>query len=48
METIAREAGVTLAPALFTDALGASDSAGATYLEMMRFNATTIVSNLAK
>ena len=48
METIAREAGVTLAPALFTDALGAPGSSGATYLEMMRFNATTIVSSLAE
>ncbi len=47
METIAREAGVELAPTLFTDALGAPGSEGATYLEMIRFNVTTIVTALA-
>jgi ABC-type Zn uptake system ZnuABC Zn-binding protein ZnuA len=47
METIAREAGVTLAPTLFTDALGEPGSEGATYLEMVRFNVTTIVTALA-
>jgi zinc/manganese transport system substrate-binding protein len=47
METIAREAGVELAPTLFTDALGEPGSEGATYLEMVRFNVTTIVSALA-
>jgi ABC-type Zn uptake system ZnuABC Zn-binding protein ZnuA len=46
METIAREAGVTLAPDLYTDALGAPGSPGATYLEMMRYNVTTIVQAL--
>lgn len=48
METLAREAGVTLAPTLFTDALGAPGSPGATYLEMIRFNVTTIVSALSE
>jgi manganese/iron transport system substrate-binding protein len=47
METISREAGVTLAPPLFTDALGEPGSEGATYLEMIRFNVTTIVEALA-
>lgn len=47
METIAREAGVKLAPTLFTDALGEPGSEGATYLEMVRFNVTTIVTALA-
>jgi ABC-type Zn uptake system ZnuABC Zn-binding protein ZnuA len=48
METLAREAGVTLAPTLFTDALGAPGSPGATYLEMIRFNVTTIVGALSE
>lgn len=47
MATIAREAGVTLAPPLFTDALGEPGSAGASYIAMMRYNATTIVQALA-
>jgi ABC-type Zn uptake system ZnuABC Zn-binding protein ZnuA len=48
METLAREAGVTLAPTIFTDALGAPGSEGATYIDMIRFNVTTIVSALAE
>jgi zinc/manganese transport system substrate-binding protein len=48
IDTIAREAGVQLAPALYTDALGETGSTGATYLEMMRFNTTTIVTALAQ
>lgn len=47
METIADEAGVTLAPALYTDALGANDADGATYEAMMTYNTTTIVTALA-
>lgn len=47
METIAREVGVELAPTLFTDALGEPGSEGATYLEMVRYNVTTIVTALA-
>jgi ABC-type Zn uptake system ZnuABC Zn-binding protein ZnuA len=46
METIANEAGVRLAPELYTDALGEPGSSGATYLEMMRYNVTTIVEAL--
>jgi ABC-type Zn uptake system ZnuABC Zn-binding protein ZnuA len=46
METIAREAGVTLAPTLYTDALGEAGSDGATYIAMMRYNATTIADAL--
>lgn len=42
---IANEAGVKLAPALFTDALGKSAD-GTTYLEMMHYNVNTIVENL--
>lgn len=47
METIAREAGVALAPPLFTDALGEPGGEGASYIAMMRYNATTIVRALA-
>ncbi|NTV66070.1 MAG: zinc ABC transporter solute-binding protein, partial [Oscillochloris sp.] len=47
MEALSSEAGVTLAPTLYTDALGEPGSAGATYLEMMRYNVTTIVTALA-
>jgi zinc/manganese transport system substrate-binding protein len=46
MQAIAREAGVTLAPTLYTDALGEPGSTGASYVEMMRFNVTTIVNAL--
>ncbi len=46
MQTIAREAGVRLAPTLYTDALGEPGSSGATYLTMMRANVTTIVTSL--
>lgn len=46
MEQIAREAGVTLAPALYTDALGAPASAGDSYLKLMRYNVATIVQAL--
>ncbi len=48
MEQIAREAGVTLAPPLFTDALGEAGSEGETYLKMMRYNMKTIVEALGK
>lgn len=46
MEQIAREAGVKLAPPLFTDALGEPGSGGETYLEMMRYNLRTIIEAL--
>ncbi|MCS6870581.1 MAG: zinc ABC transporter substrate-binding protein [Anaerolineae bacterium] len=46
MEQIAREAGVKLAPPLFTDALGEAGSEGETYLKMMRYNLKTIVEAL--
>ena len=36
--TVAREAGVVVAPALYTDALGKTGSAGQTYVDMMRYN----------
>jgi ABC-type Zn uptake system ZnuABC Zn-binding protein ZnuA len=43
MQRLAAEAGVTLAPPLYTDALGAPGTAGGSYLAMMRYNVTTIV-----
>jgi ABC-type Zn uptake system ZnuABC Zn-binding protein ZnuA len=46
MERIANEAGVELAPPLYTDALGEEGSEGATYIEMMDYNATTIADAL--
>ncbi len=45
-EQVAREAGVSLIRSLYTDALGPPDSAGESYLQMMRFNVRTIVEAL--
>ncbi len=47
METIADGAGVELAPPLYTDALSDADGPAATYIDMMTYNTTTIVSALA-
>ncbi len=46
MGRIAAEAGVTLAPPLYTDALGKPGSEGETYLKLMRYNVTTIIKAL--
>lgn len=46
MERLAKEAGVTLAPTLYTDALGKPGSNGESYVKMMRANVTTIVEAL--
>jgi zinc/manganese transport system substrate-binding protein len=46
MTAIAAEAGVALAPPLYTDALGPPGSPGATYDGMMRSNVETIVAAL--
>ena len=46
MASIAAEAGVSLAPTLYTDALGPADSPAATYDGMMRGNVSTIVDAL--
>jgi ABC-type Zn uptake system ZnuABC Zn-binding protein ZnuA len=48
MESIAAEAGVVLAPTLYTDALGESGSDGDTYEKMIRANVTTIVAALGQ
>ena len=47
MESIAAEAGVELAPPLYTDALGPPGSPGETYIGMMQSNVTTIVNALS-
>ena len=47
MESIAAEAGVSLAPRLYTDALGPQGSPGETYIGMMQSNVTTIVDALS-
>lgn len=46
MQTIADEAGVALAPPLYTDALGEPGSDGETYIAMMTSNTATIVAAL--
>lgn len=46
MERLAKEAGVKLAPPLFTDALGKPGSGGDTYEKMVRYNVTAIVDAL--
>ena len=46
MQRLAQEAGVKLAPPLYTDALGKEGSEGDTYIKMMRYNVTTIVNSL--
>jgi zinc/manganese transport system substrate-binding protein len=46
IEQIAREVGVTVAPALYTDALGPAGSEGDSYLKMMRYNVAVIVNAL--
>lgn len=46
MERIASEAGVDLAPPLYTDALGEEGSEADTYIGMMEYNASTIAEAL--
>jgi zinc/manganese transport system substrate-binding protein len=47
-ESIAREAGVKLAPKLYSDALGKPGSPADTYLNMMRYNVQVFVDALKK
>lgn len=42
MENIAAEAGVDLAPTLYTDALGEPGTEGSTYVRMVRYNVSTM------
>ena len=46
MQRLAKEAGVKLAPPLYTDALGKEGSDGDTYVKIMRHNVNTIVTQL--
>ncbi|MFC1466256.1 MAG: metal ABC transporter solute-binding protein, Zn/Mn family [Candidatus Brachytrichaceae bacterium NZ_4S206] len=48
VERLAKEAGIRIGPSLYTDALGAPGSPGATYIDMMRFNVRAIVEALTK
>jgi zinc/manganese transport system substrate-binding protein len=48
IQQVATSAGVTIAPALYTDALGQEDTQGATYLGMMRYNIVTLVDALSQ
>ncbi|UQN05093.1 metal ABC transporter solute-binding protein, Zn/Mn family [Deinococcus sp. QL22] len=45
-QTLARETGITIAPALYTDALGPKGSVGDSYLNAFRFNVDTMVKAL--
>ena len=47
METIAAEAGVELAPPLYTAALGEPGGEAGTYIDMMTWNTATIVAALS-
>ncbi len=46
MNSIAKEAGVTVGPVLYTDALGEPGSEGDTYIKAMTYNTTSIVNAL--
>jgi len=46
VEQVANEAGVFVAPTLYTDALGQSGTPGETYLSMLRYNIDTITEAL--
>jgi ABC-type Zn uptake system ZnuABC Zn-binding protein ZnuA len=48
LRQIADEAGITVVASLYTDALGPTGSDGDTYLKLMRYNVTAIVSELDK
>lgn len=48
IELIAREAGVEIAPDLYTDSLSDPDGDASTYVDMMRYNATTIAEALSQ
>ena len=44
---LARDAGVTVGATLYSDALSSADKPGATYLQMMRYNVTQLVTGMA-
>ena len=45
---LAKDAGVTMGPSLYADALSGPDKPVSTYLKMMRFNVTQLVAGMAK
>jgi ABC-type Zn uptake system ZnuABC Zn-binding protein ZnuA len=47
IDAIASEAGVTVGPPLYTDALGEPGSEGDTYIKLMTYNVTSIVTALS-
>ncbi len=47
MEQVAAEAGVEVAPPLYTDALGEPGGEAGTYVDMMRYNASTMAGSLS-
>jgi len=48
MEMLAREAGVTLGPRLFSDALSGVDGPASTYVKMIRYNTATLKAGMLK
>jgi ABC-type Zn uptake system ZnuABC Zn-binding protein ZnuA len=46
VERVASEAGIAIGPELYTDALGAAGTPGATYIDAMQYNAKAIVDAL--
>ena len=48
IKQLARAAGVRVGPELFTDALGKAGSEGETFVKMVRYNVTTMVTELSK
>ncbi len=48
MERIARDAGVTLGPPLYTDSLGDPNGPAGTYIGMMRYNVSTIMDSFSR
>ena len=48
IERIAQETGATIGGTLYTDALGAAGTSGATYIDMVRHNVTSIVTALSE
>ena len=45
---LAKDAGVTMGPSLYADALSSPDKPGSTYLKMMRYNVSQLVAGMAK
>lgn len=48
LEQLAKDAGVTVGPSLYADALSGQDKPGSTYLKMMRYNVTQLVAGMKK